>query len=41
MMYPNGNHFEGDWKFDKKDGYGQMNWNTTNEKYMGHWKNNI
>lgn len=30
MTYPNGNYYEGEWKYDKKEGYGVMNWVSTN-----------
>lgn len=41
MLYPSGNYYEGEWRLDKKDGFGTMNWLTTKEKYYGMWQNNI
>src|SRR5690606_30923060 len=41
MIYASGNYYEGDWKFDKKSGYGDMNWLTTNEVYKGFWEENL
>lgn len=32
MNYPSQNFYEGDWKLDKKEGYGIMNWVNTKEK---------
>lgn len=37
MLYPSGNYYEGEWRLDKKDGFGTMNWLTTKEKYYGMW----
>ena len=34
-LYPSGNYYEGEWKYDKKEGYGTMYWNTVKEKYYG------
>lgn len=41
MTYPSGNFYEGNWKLDKKEGQGTMNWISTKEKYYGNWKNNL
>lgn len=38
--YPSGNYFEGEWKNDKKEGRGTMNWTDIREKYVGQWRNN-
>jgi hypothetical protein len=41
MTYVSGNRYEGNWKHNKKDGFGTMFWTVnTNEKYYGQWKNN-
>lgn len=40
MTYESGNYYEGSWKFDKKSGYGEMSWLTTNEIYKGFWEEN-
>lgn len=32
IVYPSGNYYEGNWAFDKKEGYGVMYWSNTNEK---------
>jgi hypothetical protein len=37
--YLNGNIYEGDWKNDKKEGFGIFIYKTTNEKYVGEWIN--
>lgn len=39
-MYASGNFYEGDWNFDKKKGFGTMNWVTIKEKYYGNWDDN-
>lgn len=41
MTYPSGNFYEGNWKYDKKEGYGTMNWVNSKEKYYGNWKDNL
>lgn len=41
MTFASGNYYEGDWKFDKKHGYGEMHWLTTNELYRGYWEENM
>jgi hypothetical protein len=41
MIYASGNYYEGSWKFDKKCGYGEMRWLTTNEIYKGYWEENL
>ena len=36
MTYVSGNKYEGNWKSNKKHGYGTMYWTVnTNEKYFG------
>ena len=40
MTYASGNYYQGDWKYDKKSGYGEMHWLTTNELYKGFWEEN-
>ena len=37
MKYPSGNHFEGEWKNDQKNGYGIMIWRDLDEVYTGNW----
>lgn len=41
MSYASGNYYEGSWKYDKKSGYGEMHWLTTNEIYRGFWEENL
>ncbi len=41
MTFASGNYFEGEWKFDKKHGFGEMHWLTTNELYRGYWEENM
>ena len=41
MTYPSGNFYEGNWKYDKKEGQGTMNWISSREKYYGCWKDNL
>ena len=41
MMYASGNYYDGGWKFDKKTGYGEMHWLTSNEYYKGYWEENM
>jgi len=41
MSYPSQNYYEGNWKLDKKEGYGTMNWINSREKYYGNWKDNL
>lgn len=41
MAYVSGNYYDGDWKYDKKNGYGEMYWLTTNEIYKGFWEENL
>lgn len=41
MTYASGNYYDGHWKFDKKSGYGEMHWLTTNEIYKGFWEENL
>ena len=41
MTYVSGNRYDGNWKHNKKDGFGTMYWTVnTNEKYYGMWKDN-
>ena len=40
MTFASGNYYEGEWRFDKKHGYGEMHWLTTNELYRGYWEEN-
>ena len=35
MKYHSGNQFEGEWRGDKKEGQGTMNWFSALEKYEG------
>jgi hypothetical protein len=37
MKYPSGNHFEGEWRNDQKNGYGIMIWRDLDEVYTGTW----
>ena len=41
MTYPSGNYYQGSYKFDKKCGYGEMNWLTKKEEYKGFWENDL
>lgn len=41
MQYPSGNSYEGEWRDDRKDGYGTMVWKTLDEVYTGHWHKNL
>lgn len=41
MVYASGNYYEGAWKYDKKSGYGEMHWLTSNEIYKGFWDENL
>lgn len=38
-MGPDGRHFKGEYKNDKKEGYGEYTW-PDGRKYNGPWKNN-
>ena len=40
MLYPSKNIYTGSWEFDKKCGFGTMNWFHLNEKYEGNWADN-
>lgn len=40
MTYASGNFYEGDWKNNKRNGEGTMNWLSSNEKYTGNWEEN-
>jgi hypothetical protein len=40
MVYASGNYYEGEWKFDKKSGFGEMRWLTSGETYTGYWEEN-
>lgn len=41
MTYPSRNEYEGQWKNDKKDGKGIMNWVNAHERYVGEWKEDL
>lgn len=41
MTYASGNYYEGSWKYDKKSGFGEMHWLTTNEIFKGFWEENL
>ena len=38
FTWPDGRRFEGEYKEDKKEGYGELEWNK-GKKYKGNWKN--
>lgn len=38
MKYPSGNTYTGYYKYDKKSGYGEMNWYSKQETYKGFWE---
>lgn len=40
IVYASGNYYEGEWKFDKKSGFGEMRWLTSGEIYTGYWEEN-
>ena len=37
IVYKSGNFYDGNWMFNKKAGYGVMNWILDKEKYSGSW----
>lgn len=39
MVYASGNSYEGQWQYDKKEGYGVMQWVSRREQYAGQWIN--
>jgi len=41
MHYASGNTYEGEWKNDKKHGFGAMKWITLNQMYTGGWENDV
>jgi hypothetical protein len=41
MKYPSGNSYEGEWKDDKKSGYGIMIWRDMDEVYTGMWSEDL
>ena len=41
MTYPSGNYYEGEWKRNKKSGFGVMNWKTNKEKVFIFFKLSI
>jgi len=32
MLYPSGNYYEGEWAYEKKEGYGTTHWVNSKEK---------
>lgn len=38
MIFPSGNFYEGNWRHNKKNGYGVMSWSTEKEIYSGEWR---
>ena len=41
LVYPSGNTFVGEWKFNKKNGEGTMEWIDCKEKYQGNWSDDV
>ena len=41
MTYTSGNFYEGEWRLNKRNGQGTMNWLSSNEKYTGNWEDNF
>jgi hypothetical protein len=38
MEYASKNYYEGEWKDNKRNGEGVMHWESSQEKYTGHWE---
>lgn len=41
LVYPSGNTFVGEWKLNKKNGEGTMDWIDSGERYYGNWVNDV
>ena len=39
MTYSSGNYYQGAWTYNKKNGFGIMDWVSDNERYTGVWEN--